>query len=61
MPTFRDIIAGHLDTRAEMPWLTLVSANRSEPVTIRQVVQRTYDYCAFYRSAGVAENDTVVI
>jgi hypothetical protein len=61
MPEFRDIIAGHLEARAGMPWLTLVSGDRATPFTVRQVAERTYDYCAFYRAAGVAENDTVVI
>jgi len=61
MQTFRDIIAGHLETHAEMPWLTLVSGDRATPYTIRQIVERTCDYCAFYRAAGLAENDTVVI
>ena len=61
MPTFRDIITGHLDSHAEMPWLTLISGDRATPFTIRQIVERTCDYCAFYRSAGIAENDTVVI
>ena len=61
MPEFRDIIAGHLEAHADMPWLTLVSGERATPFTIRQIVERTCDYCAFYRSAGVAENDTVVI
>lgn len=61
MPEFRDIIAGHLDSRAEVPWLTLVSGEQATPYTIRQIAERTYDYCAFYRAAGVAENDTVVV
>jgi acyl-CoA synthetase (AMP-forming)/AMP-acid ligase II len=61
MQTFRDIIAEHLATHAELPWLTLVSSDRATPFTIRQIVERTYDYCAFYRSVGIAENDTVVI
>jgi len=61
MPSFRDIIAGHLRTHPEMPWLTLISGDRSTPYTIRQIVERTCDYCAFYRAAGVAEGDTVVI
>ena len=61
MPTFRDIITGHLETHADMPWLTLIAGDQATPFTIRQIVERTYDYCAFYRSAGVAENDTVVI
>jgi acyl-CoA synthetase (AMP-forming)/AMP-acid ligase II len=61
MQTFRDIITDHLETHAEMPWLTLVSGDRATPITIRQIVERTYDYCAFYRAAGLAENDTVVI
>jgi acyl-CoA synthetase (AMP-forming)/AMP-acid ligase II len=61
MPEFRHIIAGHLESRAEASWLTLISGHRSTPYTFRQVAERTYDYCAFYRAAGVAENDTVVI
>ena len=61
MPEFRDIIAGHLEARADMPWLTLISGESATPFTIRQIAERTYDYCAFYRAAGVAENDTVVI
>jgi fatty-acyl-CoA synthase len=61
MQTFREIIAGHLASQAEAPWLTLVSGDRAEPYSIRQIVQRTCDYCAFYRSSGVAEGDTVVI
>ena len=61
MTSFRDIIAGHLEARPEMPWLTLISGDHSTPFTVRQIVQRTYDYCAFYRSVGVAEGDTVVI
>jgi fatty-acyl-CoA synthase len=61
MPEFRHIIAGHLELRAEAPWLTLISGQRSTPYTFRQIAERTYDYCAFYRAAGVAENDTVVI
>ena len=61
MQTFRDIIAEHLETHAELPWLTLVSSDRATPFTIRQIVERTCDYCAFYRSVGIAENDTVVI
>jgi len=61
MPEFRHIIAGHLESRAETPWLTLVAGQRATPHTYRQIAERTYDYCAFYRAAGVAENDTVVI
>lgn len=61
MPEFRHIIAGHLESRPEAPWLTLVSGQGATPYTFRQVAERTYDYCAFYRAAGVAGNDTVVI
>ena len=61
MPEFRRIIAGHLESRADAPWLTLVSGQGATPHTFRQIAERTYDYCAFYRAAGVAENDTVVI
>jgi acyl-CoA synthetase (AMP-forming)/AMP-acid ligase II len=61
MPSFRDILSGHLESRAELPWLTLVSGEHATPFTFRQIAERTYDYCAFYRAAGVAENDTVVI
>lgn len=61
MPEFRQIIAGHLDSRAETPWLTLISGQKATPYTYRQIAERTYDYCAFYRAAGVAENDTVVV
>ena len=32
MPEFRDIIAGHLETHADMPWLTLVSGERADAV-----------------------------
>ncbi len=61
MQTFREIIAGHQAADAEMPWLTLVSGDQAEPYTTGQIVARTCDYCAFYRSAGVAEGDTVVV
>jgi fatty-acyl-CoA synthase len=61
MPTFREIIETHLATHADFPWLTLVSGDQSRAFTIKQIVQRTCDYCAFYRSKGVGENDTVVI
>jgi acyl-CoA synthetase (AMP-forming)/AMP-acid ligase II len=61
VPEFRNILAEHLETRADQAWLTLVSGDRATAFTYRQIAERTYDYCAFYRAAGVAENDTVVV
>jgi fatty-acyl-CoA synthase len=61
MPEFRNILAGHLESRPEATWLTLVSGQRATAYTFRQVAERTYDYCAFYRAAGVGEHDTVVV
>ncbi len=61
METFRDIMTRHLAEDPDKAWLTLVSGERAEEHTIRQLVARTCDYCAFYRSAGVAEGDTVVV
>ena len=61
MQTLRDIMTEHVDRRPEVHWSTLVSADQATPFTFRQIVERTYDYCAFFRSVGIAENDTVVI
>lgn len=61
MQTFREIIVGHQAANPEMPWLALVTGDHAEPYTVQQIAKRTCDYCAFYRSAGVAEGDTVVI
>jgi fatty-acyl-CoA synthase len=61
MQTFRDILTGHVATQGEATWLTLVSADHASPCSYRQLLERTHDYCTFYRSAGVAEGDTVVV
>ena len=51
----------HFAHRPDFEWLTLVSGDRATPFTIREIVERTCDYCAFYEAKGVAEGDTVVI
>jgi fatty-acyl-CoA synthase len=60
-PLFRHALERHFADRPDFPWLTIVSGERSTPHTFADLVRRTSDYCAFYRSLGLGENDTVVI
>jgi fatty-acyl-CoA synthase len=61
MRTFRDLVTTHLRERGDDVWLTLIAGDRGTPYTYRQLAERVYDYYAFYRTVGVAENDTVVV
>ncbi len=61
MHTFCRVITGHLSASPDFPWLSIIANDRTESFSIKKIVERTYDYCSFYRSAGIEQNDTIVI
>jgi fatty-acyl-CoA synthase len=61
MKSFRSEAEYIIGRRPDFRWLVLPGGATEQAFTLRQLGERIHDYCAYYRTQGVRQGDTVLI